>query len=181
MYEFPEEIGKNHTQVFSYQTIAAIYSNLVIHNLGFIFLLKFASNKKNQHIHIEHKEIHRARYSQNYLSRRRKCYDVYLFIGIFKSLCCNKHGSNAKWRVFPSKSFFGGWGWSTVSMNYDFVLVIAWSVTINVRPVVSPCIIVHVQYQTYFSITSEMSKDLLTKNQFSLRILSRHSISILYV
>lgn len=55
------------------------------------FYLNLLRIKKTHHIHIEQKEIHRARYSQNYLSRRRKCYEVYLFIGNFKSLCCNKH------------------------------------------------------------------------------------------
>lgn len=33
---------------------------------------------------------------------------------------------NVKWKVFLSKFFYGGWGWSIVSMNYDFVFVIVW-------------------------------------------------------
>lgn len=179
MYGFPEEIGKNYTQVFPYQTIAAIYSYLVIHNLGFIFLFKCASNKKKPSTFTSNRKKFIGRDIRKIIFLVGGNVMMFIYsLEILSPCAATNMSSNAKWKVFPRKSFFGGVGVEHCQYELWFC---SRNSMVNVRPVVSPCIIVLVQYQTYFSITTEMSKDLLTKNQFSLRILSRHSISILYV
>lgn len=98
--DFLRKSGKIIHKFFHIKTIAAIYSYLVIHNLGFIFLFKCASNKKNPaHSHRTERNSSGAIFAK--LSRRRKCYDVYLFIGNFKSLCCNKHVIKCKMESIP--------------------------------------------------------------------------------
>lgn len=128
LYGFPEEIGKNYTQVFPYQTIAAIYSYLVIHNLDFIFLFKCASNKKKTSTFTSNRKKFIGRDIRKTIFLEGGNVMMFIYsLEILSPCAATNMSSNAKWKVFPSKSFFGGWGWSTVSMNYDFVLVIAWS------------------------------------------------------
>lgn len=118
---------ENYTQVFPYQTIAAIYSYLVIHNLGFIFLFKCASNKKKPSTFTSNRKKFIGRDIRKIIFLVGGNIMLFIYsLEILSPCAATNMSSNAKWKVFPSKSFFGGWGWSTVSMNYDFVLVIAW-------------------------------------------------------
>lgn len=119
MYEFPEEIWTNLTQVF--QKIAAIlllFSDTKFHFISrntLYFYLNLLRMKKNPFTWNRKKFIGRDLNLDLEGGNH-----VYLFMEILSPCAATNMSSNARWIVFQIKAF---WGWNTVSMNYDFVLV----------------------------------------------------------